>query len=213
MKTVIVDYQSGNLTSAYRATLAVARKGMEVIVSGEAAIIRKADYLILPGVGAFYDCYKNLSTNPEVLEAILTHINEAQRPFFGICVGMQLLADYGEEHGSHKGLGIVGGVVKKLKAYPNLSIPNMGWHPCTLHQDHILHKGLLDGDMGNPWFYFVHSYVFHAKQPAFIAASAHYGEEITAAIARDNLYATQFHPEKSHKYGQILLKNFMEWTP
>ncbi|MFK7867188.1 MAG: imidazole glycerol phosphate synthase subunit HisH [Alphaproteobacteria bacterium] len=207
MKTCIIDYESGNLTSVVKATSSVASASMNIIVSNAPKDIIDADYVILPGVGAFGHCRMGLDQIDGLLDAITHHVKVQQRPLLGICVGMQLMADMGFEHGTHQGLGLIAGQVKPLNAVAGLTIPNIGWHPCDFRQDHPLHNGLDQA----PWFYFVHSYAYHPASNDDVAATISYGDMITASIAKDNLYGTQFHPEKSQKAGQILLHNFLNW--
>ena len=209
MKLLLIDYGSGNLTSAAKAAQKVMPRAMSCEVSAELAKIKAADYIILPGVGAFHHCLQGIKQHDGLYEAILNHIHQKKRPFLGICVGMQLLADRGYEFGEHQGFGCIAGEVRSLKKDKNLPVPNIGWHPCQMEQAHFLHQGLPDAS----WFYFVHSYHFMVKHIKDKALGFDYGRKITAAIAHENIYGTQFHPEKSQANGLKLLENFLNWKP
>jgi len=209
--TVVIDYGAGNLRSAAKAlsTAAESRAG-EVIVSDDPAVIRRADRIVLPGVGAFADCKKGLESRPGVIEALCETVLDAGRPFLGICVGMQLMATEGVEYGTHPGLDwIKGKVVKLTPGDPGLKIPQMGWNDLKLRSAHPVFAGLASGDHG----YFVHSYHFIAERPQDVLATVDYGGAVTAVIGRDNLLGVQFHPEKSQKVGLRLLANFLAWKP
>lgn len=212
MKTVIIDYGSGNLTSVAKALSSVAPDGMRVIVTNQIKEIETADYLVLPGVGAFAACTKSLLALDGMVEVLSLQIMERKRPFLGICVGMQILADIGKEHEIFSGLGFVHGEVRAIEPKDGLTIPNIGWHPLNFQQKHILHQGLDQGEDAS-WFYFVHSYSFHPEDEANIAATFNYGTKLVASLAQENIYATQFHPEKSQAKGQRLLHNFLSWRP
>ncbi|TXH39224.1 MAG: imidazole glycerol phosphate synthase subunit HisH [Rhodospirillaceae bacterium] len=212
MTTVVIDYGAGNLRSAAKAlsTAAAESRAGEVIVSDDPAVIRRADRIVLPGVGAFADCKKGLESRPGVIEALRQAVLDAGRPFLGICVGMQLMATEGVEYGTHPGLDwIKGKVVKLTPSDPGLKIPQMGWNDLKLRSAHPVFAGLETGDHG----YFVHSYHFIAERPQDVLATVDYGGEVTAVIGRDNLLGVQFHPEKSQKVGLRLLANFLAWKP
>jgi glutamine amidotransferase len=216
MLVAIVDYRSGNLHSAAKAFERAARESgveAEIAVSSEPDIIRKADRIVLPGVGAFGDCYNGLATSPGVVEALEEAVLNKARPFFGICVGMQLLADRGFEHGVHRGLGWIGGEVRPIEmGDPGLKIPHMGWNTLSFSRSHPLLDGIPDGPSG--WHaYFVHSYAFSPERPEDAAATTDYGHPITAFVARNNIAGSQFHPEKSQKLGLKLISNFLKWRP
>lgn len=208
----IMDYGSGNLRSVAKALESV---GGRVTVSQQVSDVQRADRLVLPGVGAFADCYRNL-TESGLLAPTLAHI-EAGKPFLGICVGMQMLFSEGREFGVHPGLDLIPGIVGGFEnTMPDptqpgmtLKVPHMGWNRVTQKQNHPLWSGVPD----EAHFYFVHSFYGQPTQAAHIAGSSRYGVTFTAAVARDNLFATQFHPEKSQKYGLTLLKNFTVWSP
>lgn len=212
MTTVIIDYGAGNLRSAAKAlATAAAESGAgEIVVSDDPAVIRGANRLVLPGVGAFADCKRGLESRPGVIEALRETVLAAGRPFLGICVGMQLMATEGVEYGIHPGLDwIKGKVVKLTPGDPDLKIPQMGWNDLTLRAAHPIFAGLKSGDHG----YFVHSYHFVAERPQDVLATVDYGGDVTAVIGRDNLVGVQFHPEKSQKVGLKLLANFLAWKP
>ncbi len=213
-RVVVIDYGSGNLRSAAKALeRAAAESGIEaaVEVTGDAAALTRADRVVLPGVGAFGDCWQGLNALPGVVEALNDFAITRARPFLGICVGMQLMATRGREYGTTPGLDWIPGEVVALEpSDPNLKVPHMGWNDLTLRQpEHPLFEGLRDG----VHVYFVHSYEMRAADPAHVLAETDYGGPVTAAIGRDNLAGTQFHPEKSQTAGLTLLANFLKWTP
>ncbi|WP_130470869.1 imidazole glycerol phosphate synthase subunit HisH [Candidatus Magnetaquicoccus inordinatus] len=209
---IVIDYGSGNLRSVAKALETV---GAEVRISQQAEELKQASHLVLPGVGAFADCHRNLSESG-LLPPLLEHI-QAGKPFLGICVGMQLLFSEGHEYGVHPGLDLFAGSVVRFAtdmrdpedASRHLKVPHMGWNQVQQTQAHPLWKDIPDGSH----FYFVHSYHGCPQDPQLIAGSAEYGIPFTAAIARDNLFATQFHPEKSQRYGLRLLHHFTQWRP
>ena len=194
----IIDYGVGNLFSVEKAFAAI---GEEVKVTGEAEDLKAADKLVLPGVGAFGDCMKNLEATgliPIILEQIAN-----KKPLLGICVGLQILFEGSEESPNAKGLGVFKGMVKRINA-PQLKIPHMGWNAVLTNSR--LFKDLND----KPYFYFVHSYHAVPEDRNLITATTEYGETLTAAVAKNNIYATQFHPEKSGDVGLQVLKNFID---
>ena len=193
----VIDYGVGNLFSVEKAFAAI---GEEVKVTGEAEDLKTADKLVLPGVGAFGDCMKNLKSTgliPIILEQITN-----KKPLLGICVGLKILFEGSEESPNTKGLGVFKGMIKRINA-PQLKIPHMGWN--AVSTQHKLFKGLKE----NPYFYFVHSYHAVPEDRSLITATTEYGETLTAAVASGNIYATQFHPEKSGDVGLQVLKNFV----
>lgn len=214
MSVVIVDYGSGNLRSAAKAfERAIAEAGLDdaVVVSSDPHAVAKADRVVLPGVGAFGDCKRGLEALPGMIETLQQVVLDAGRPFLGICVGMQLLASIGREHGNHAGLGWISGEVALLPvAADSLKIPHMGWNNLILNApEHPLLAGIAPGAHA----YFVHSYVFQPENPAEVLAAVDYGGEVTAVIGRDNIVGTQFHPEKSQRTGLRLIGNFLRWRP
>jgi len=203
----IIDYEMGNLRSVAKAFEAL---GFAARVSADPADIATTDKLVLPGVGAFRDCIHNLRAGGFV-EPLLAHV-AAGKPLLGICVGMQMLFEQSEEFGLHQGLGLVPGRVVRFPAGmteggESLKVPHMGWNSINLRRPAPIFQGVADGS----YVYFVHSYYCDAQDPADVAASCRYGSvEFSAAIWRDNLMATQFHPEKSQTIGLQIFKNFGE---
>ncbi|WP_338086897.1 imidazole glycerol phosphate synthase subunit HisH [Magnetospirillum aberrantis] len=213
-RVVIVDYGSGNLRSAAKAfERVVAEEGLDaqVVVSSDAETVRGADRVVLPGVGAFADCHAGLGALPGMVEAMAEQVLERGRPFMGICVGMQLMATVGREHGTHQGLGwIKGEVLPITPSDPALKVPHMGWNELAfVPGSHPLLADLPD----NPHAYFVHSYRYAVTDPKHQLARVDYGGPICAAIGRDNLVGTQFHPEKSQVTGLRVIANFLKWKP
>ena len=210
MRVVVVDYGSGNLTSARRALEAAAvREGVaaEVVVSGEAEVVAGADRVVLPGQGAFRDCAAGLARVAGMREAIKAGVARG-RPFLGICVGMQLMAERGLEHGVTKGFGWIAGEVAEMAA-PGLRLPQMGWNALEFVPGHALLAGLVPGDHG----YFVHSYALRGGDPAEVVATVEYGGAVPAMVVRGNRAGTQFHVEKSQGVGLTILGNFLRWSP
>ena len=199
----IIDYGVGNLFSAEKAFAAL---GADVRVTSDESTIRQADKIVLPGVGAFGDCMKNLEESG--LIPVLKESVAAGKPLLGICVGLQVLFDGSEESPGAKGLGLIHGMVKKINA-PGLKIPHMGWNSLTIRESREP-RDLFHGLQEHPYVYFVHSYHAVPDDPAVITATTEYGEQLTASVAVGNLQATQFHPEKSGDVGLSILKNFIE---
>jgi len=212
----IVDYGSGNLHSAAKAFERAARDagvGAAIVVTRDPAAVASADRVVLPGVGAFADCRRGLDAVDGMVAALEEAVQKRGRPFFGICVGMQLLAERGREYEVTEGLGWIAGEVDRIApADPKLKIPHMGWNTLDLIREHALVKGLPLGANGLN-AYFVHSYELKVADRADLVAQADYGGPVTAIVARDNIVGTQFHPEKSQKLGLALLANFLKWTP
>lgn len=200
----VIDYGVGNLFSVEKAFAAI---GEEVKVTGKAEDLKTADKLVLPGVGAFGDCMKNLESTgliPVILEQIAN-----KKPLLGICVGLQILFEGSEESPNAKGLGIFKGMVRKINA-PELKIPHMGWNAILMQNSELRMQNKLFYELPEkPYFYFVHSYHAVPEDKSLIAATTDYGEKLTAAVVKDNIYATQFHPEKSGDVGLKVLKNFV----
>jgi imidazole glycerol-phosphate synthase subunit HisH len=216
MKTVIIDYGSGNLHSAHKAFERAATdckiKG-DIVVSSRAQDVATADRIVLPGVGAFKDCRDGLITLDGMREALQQRVIAGGFPFLGICVGMQLLATRGLEHDTTKGLGWVAGDVVKIKPQdPTLKIPHMGWNTLNLHSSHFLLNGIDTGPTGLH-AYFVHSYHLEAALPEDVVATADYSGPVTAMVGYENIAGTQFHPEKSQALGLALIANFLRWKP
>jgi len=213
MSVMVIDYGSGNLRSAAKAlTVAAAQIANPpcVIVTNDPEQLRHAERIVLPGVGAFADCMAGLNALPGMVQALQEQVIAGGKPFLGICVGMQLLAERGFEHGVHDGLGWLSGEVRMLTpADPTLKIPHMGWNQLTVTRPHPLLRGIASGAHG----YFVHSYQFHAKDSAAMYAETDYGGSVAALVGRDNIAGTQFHPEKSQAVGLRLIANFLAWRP
>jgi len=211
----IVDYGSGNLRSAAKAfERATAEAGLplEIIVTDAPDAIRAAERIVLPGVGAFGDCRAGLAARPGLVSALTEAVLVHKRPFLGICVGMQLLADEGREHGVHPGLGWVPGWVGQIPAAPERKIPHMGWNELILQGRGETHPVFRDLPPRGQ-VYFVHSYAMTVTDAADVLAVTDYGGSITAAVGRDNIVGTQFHPEKSQAVGLAVIRNFLTWTP
>ena len=212
----IVDYGSGNLHSAAKAFERAARESghaQPIVVTRDPAAVANADRVVLPGVGAFADCRHGLDAVDGMVAALEEAVRRKGRPFFGICVGMQLLAERGREYEVTDGLGWVAGEVDRITpGDPQLKIPHMGWNTLNVVRQHPLLKGLNLGAQGRH-AYFVHSYQLNPAQRTDLVAEADYGGAITAIVARDNIFGTQFHPEKSQKFGLALIANFLKWTP
>lgn len=213
MIVAIVDYGSGNLRSAAKAFERAARENeirAEVNVTSAPEAVAAADSIVLPGVGAFADCRRGLMAVPGLEAALHEAVMIRARPFLGICVGMQLLADAGREFETVEGLGWIGGDVAPIEpADPGLKIPHMGWNEIEPRSAHPLLARLGAGVHA----YFVHSYHFRVADAANLVASTDYGGPLAAVIGRDNLAGTQFHPEKSQEAGLRLIRNFLRWHP
>ncbi len=213
MTVAIVDYGSGNLRSAHKAfERAAAETGYAgaIEVTADPARVAAADRIVLPGVGAFADCLHGLQALPGMMEVLETAVTGQGRPFLGICVGLQLLASRGLEHGSWPGFGWIPGEVAALTPDDSsLKIPHMGWNDLAFETDHPLLQGLHPGDHA----YFVHSYHLVPADPSAVHATVDYGGPVTAIVARGNVAGTQFHPEKSQATGRRLIVNFLRWAP
>ena len=213
MLTAVIDYGSGNLRSAAKAFERAAGElaGDErVLVTSRPEEAAAADRIVLPGQGAFAECRRGLATVGGLEEAIGEAVIARGRPFFGICVGMQLMADRGREFEVVDGLGWVGGEVVAIEpADLSLKIPHMGWNQLTLERSHPVFDGIAEGTHT----YFVHSFHFAVADRADLIATAEYAQALTAAVGRDNLVGTQFHPEKSQAAGLRLIANFLRWRP
>ncbi len=211
MQAALIDYGSGNLASAAKAlSRAAANTGHSIVTTADPEIVRSAERIILPGVGAFADCMKGLKAIPGMTDVLRERVLQDGAPFLGICVGMQLLATVGREFGSHAGLGwIAGEVVKITPTDSNLKIPHMGWNELKLLQPHPLLTGIDSGAHA----YFVHSYQFLPTLREDLLATTDYGAPLTAMVGNENIAGTQFHPEKSQATGLKLLENFLRWKP
>jgi imidazole glycerol-phosphate synthase subunit HisH len=216
MRVAIVDYGSGNLRSATKAFERAAREagiGAEIDLTADAERVRTADRIVLPGVGAYADCRAGLDAVPDMVEAVMEAAIAKGRPFLGICVGMQLMSERGLEKTITRGFGWIAGDVKEIEpSDPSLKIPQIGWNTIELTREHPLFAGIRTG-AGGLHAYFVHSYHLEAKYTEDVVAIADYGGAVTAAVARENLAGTQFHPEKSQALGLALIANFLRWKP
>jgi imidazole glycerol-phosphate synthase subunit HisH len=216
MHVAIIDYGSGNLHSAAKAFERAAREegpSLDVKVTAEPEDVRQADRVVLPGVGAFADCRQGLVGIPGMIEALEEAVRERGKPFLGICVGLQLMAERGLEHGLTPGLGWIAGEVRPIApADPSLKIPHMGWNTLDIARRHALLEGIPTGETGLN-AYFVHSYHLVPTGSATLVATTDYGGPITAFVAKDNMAGSQFHPEKSQKLGLALIANFLKWKP
>jgi imidazole glycerol-phosphate synthase subunit HisH len=203
---VIIDYGAGNVRSTWNALERVLEGSARLVLSSDAAAIRGAARVVLPGVGAFGECKKKMEERG-VLEPLFAAVGRGT-PFLGICVGMQMLATEGLEFGSTPGFGWVPGVTRRIDVKDGRKLPHIGWAPLEA-RPHALFEGIAR----DASFYFVHSFFLDAAQDSHIAARVTYGATFTAAVAKDNVFGVQFHPEKSDRAGLALLANFCRWRP
>ena len=211
----IIDYGSGNLRSAAKAFERAAReceRPAMIEVTADPERVRRADRIVLPGVGAFADCRAGLDAVPGMLDALTERVIRDAVPFLGICVGMQLMASEGREKAITPGLGWIPGAVVRIAPKGGLKVPHMGWNTLRFERPHALLDAIPDGPDGLH-AYFVHSYHFEPSSPDALIATSEYGQAVTAIVGRDNLFGTQFHPEKSQTMGLRLIGNFLRWTP
>ena len=197
----LIDYGAGNLRSVHNALVAAGAK--DVVVTADPDVVARADRIVLPGVGAFAACMNGLSAIDGLVDAMEQRVRGEGTPFLGICVGMQLLADAGEEHGTHKGLGWIGGTVRAFTPAPGLRIPHMGWNDVVPAGDHPV---IAAGEA-----YYLHSY--HFAEASDVAATSDHGGAFVAAVAKHNIVGVQYHPEKSQAYGLATLERFLSWRP
>ena len=212
MRTVIVDYESGNLHSAQKAFQRMADEtgAGEVIVTSDPDTVRAADRIVLPGDGAFPACRKELFDHRGLFEAMEEAVIHNARPFLGICIGMQMLATRGLEYTPTPGFDWTPGEVVRIDpADPALKVPHMGWNDLVIDQPHAIFDGIKTGDHA----YFVHSYHMRVANPAHLLAHVDYAGPITAIVGRDNILGMQFHPEKSQRVGLRMIANFLAWRP
>ncbi|QPC86089.1 imidazole glycerol phosphate synthase subunit HisH [Mesorhizobium sp. NBSH29] len=216
MRVAIIDYGSGNLRSATKAFERAAREAgiaARIELTSDAERVRTADRIVLPGVGAYADCAAGLKSVEGMWEAVEEAAIGRGKPFLGICVGMQLMTERGLEKTVTQGFGWIAGDVKEITpADASLKIPQIGWNTLSVQHEHPLFNGI-DTGPGGLHAYFVHSYQLDASKPEQVLATTDYGGAVTAAVARDNLVGTQFHPEKSQTLGLALIANFLRWKP
>lgn len=212
MLTALIDYESGNLHSAEKAFQRMAREvdAGEVVVTSDPEVVARADRIVLPGDGAFPSCRAALFDHRGIYEAMDEAVNVRGRPFFGICIGMQMLADLGREYRDTPGFGWIGGEVVAIA--PDdlaLKVPHMGWNDLVIDHAHPVLAGIETGEHA----YFVHSFHFQVADPAHRLAFCDYGGEITAIVGKGSIFGTQFHPEKSQAAGLAIIANFLRWAP
>ncbi len=200
MSIALIDYGAGNLHSVHNALKAAGAEGL--VITADPDAVAKADRVVLPGVGAFAACAAGLRAIPGMIEALDRRVRQEAAPFLGVCVGMQLMADTGEEYGVHAGLGWIPGTVRALPPSLAVRVPHMGWNDVIPAADHpLIERGEA---------YFLHSFAFTGES---VLATTEHGGTVTAAIGRDNMAGVQFHPEKSQRYGIALLERFLKWRP
>jgi len=200
VSVALIDYGAGNLHSVHNALKAAGAEGL--VITADPDAVAQADRIVLPGVGAFAACAAGLRAIPGMVEALDRRVRREGAPFLGVCVGMQLMADTGEEHGVHQGLGWIPGTVRPLLPSSDVRVPHMGWNDVIPAADHPLIEA---GEA-----YFLHSFAFDGDS---VLATTEHGGTVTAAIGRDNFVGVQFHPEKSQRYGIALLERFLTWAP
>lgn len=209
----LIDYGSGNLRSAEKALVEVARRHhapVEIITTADPEIVAAADRIVLPGVGAFAACMDALAARSGLVEAMTEAVQGRGVPFLGVCVGMQLLADRGLEFGMRAGLGWIPGEVRKLEpSDPHAKVPHMGWNTLALERPHPLFEGATD----HTHMYFTHSYAFDVSDESAVLAVTDHAGRFVAAVAKGNIAGVQFHPEKSQKAGLELIGRFLAWKP
>ena len=212
MLTAIIDYESGNLHSAHKAFERMAREtdGGQIVVTGDADVVARADRIVLPGDGAFPACMAALKGHSGLYSAMVDAVETRGRPFMGICVGMQLMASWGREYHDTAGLDWVAGeVIRIIPDDPALKVPHMGWNDLVLDAPHPIFEGIQTGDHA----YFVHSYHMVVENPAHRLAHVDYGGEVTAVVGTGTMVGLQFHPEKSQTAGLRMIANFLNWRP
>ena len=210
MKLAIINYGSGNLHSvnkSFEAANQNLQEPYDIQVTNDPEVVKNADKIVLPGVGAFADCKKSIFDIQGMYDSLEESVLSKKIPFMGICVGMQLLAEKAEEFGTHAGFGWIPGSVVRITETEGYKISHMGWNEVDF-QDNPLFLGLEQKTN----FYFVHSYYFKTTNSEDTAATTNYPNVITAAVKRENIFGTQFHPEKSHNSGQVILTNFLKWN-
>ena len=213
MRVGIIDYGSGNIRSVFKSfekASLLLDKNIQIVIIDNVEELKKADKVVLPGVGAFADCMQGLNNINGLVELLNKMVIEDSKAFMGICVGMQLLANFSKEYGYTEGLSWIDGEVTSIvKVEEEMKVPHMGWNSVEFDQKHSLFRGIKQDED----FYFVHSYKFNVKNNKFVLAKTHYGGDIVAVVLKDNIMGTQFHPEKSQDAGIQFIKNFLEWAP
>ena len=213
MRVGIIDYGSGNIRSVFKSfekASLLLDKNIQIVIIDNVEELKKADKVVLPGVGAFADCMQGLNNINGLVELLNKMVIEDSKAFMGICVGMQLLANFSKEYGYTEGLSWIDGEVTSIvKVEEEMKVPHMGWNSIEFDQKHSLFRGIKQDED----FYFVHSYKFNVKNNKFVLAKTHYGGDIAAVVLKDNIMGTQFHPEKSQDAGIQFIKNFLEWAP
>lgn len=212
MLTAIVDYESGNLHSAHKAFERMARDvdGGDIIVTGDADVVARADRIVLPGDGAFPACMSALRGHSGLYGAMIDAVEGKGRPFMGICVGMQLMATWGREYENTRGLDWISGSVERIApSDPGLKVPHMGWNDLIIDAPHPVFDGVATGDHA----YFVHSYQMVVETAFDRLAHVDYAGDITAIVGKNNMIGLQFHPEKSQAAGLRMIANFLTWSP
>ena len=210
MKIAIIDYESGNLKSVSKAVELASNNILnksDVKIINSANELKNFDKIVLPGQGSFKQCYQSLLSIEGMIDELTSAVLEKQKPILGICVGMQLFSSFGEEDGGSKGFDWIKGKVNKINLTDkNLKLPHMGWNNISINQKSKLFSGIEN----ESHFYFVHSYAFDVENDQFISATTNYSSEIVSAVEKDNIFGTQFHPEKSQANGIKILENFVK---
>jgi len=213
MRVGIIDYGSGNIRSVYKSfekASSLLGKNFQIIIVDSLEELKKVDKVVLPGVGAFSDCMQGMNNIKGLVNLLHDMILKDAKPFLGICVGMQLLANFSKEYGYTEGLSWIEGDVSSIEIVEaEMKVPHMGWNSVHFNEKHSLFNRIKQDED----FYFVHSYKFNVKNNKLVLAKTHYGGDITAVVLKDNIIGTQFHPEKSQTAGIQFIKNFLEWTP
>ena len=211
MSIAVIDYGSGNLKSAAKALETAANNtntSSKIVVTSDPKTIKQSDKIVLPGQGSFRDCYLGIKKVPGLNESLNEFVLDKKKPIFGICVGMQLFAKTGYESQETKGFGWIDAEVRKINNMnKKLKLPHMGWNEIELKKDYFLFSNIKN----KSHMYFIHSYEFMTKQKDCVVATTNYGNSIIASVAKENIFGTQFHPEKSQKNGLIILENFLKW--
>lgn len=210
MKIAIIDYESGNLKSVSKAVELASNNILnksDVKIINSANELKNFDKIVLPGQGSFKQCYQSLLSIEGMIDELNSAVLEKQKPILGICVGMQLFSSFGEEDGGSKGFDWIKGKVNKINLTDkNLKLPHMGWNNISINQKSKLFSGIEN----ESHFYFVHSFAFDVENDQFISATTNYSTEIVSAVEKDNIFGTQFHPEKSQANGIKILENFVK---